>query len=60
MAINTAGLMTIQGIGYAAAGALAETLSPAHVIATAGACGLLTIILLRPGTSVSKLASRHR
>lgn len=50
MAINTAGLMTIQGIGFAAAGALAEILSPAEVIAGAGACGLLAIILLRPRT----------
>jgi MFS family permease len=48
MAINTAGLMTIQGIGFAAAGALAEVLAPANVIAAAGACGLLAILLLRP------------
>jgi len=50
MAINTAGLMTIQGIGYAAAGALAEILNPAQVIAVAGAGGLLTIAALRPRT----------
>ena len=48
LAINTAGLMTIQGIGYAAAGALAEAVSPADVISIAGACGLVTIMLLRP------------
>jgi MFS family permease len=48
MAINTAGLMTIQGVGFAAAGGLAQVLSPAVVIAVAGACGLLTILVLRP------------
>ena len=48
MAINTAGLMTIQGIGFAAAGAVAEALDPAWVIAGAGACGLAAVALLRP------------
>jgi len=48
MTINTAGLMTIQGLGFAAAGALAQVLHPATVIAAAGAGGLLTILVLRP------------
>jgi hypothetical protein len=54
MAINTAGLMTIQGLGFAAAGALAELLAPAYVIAVAGGCGLVTILLLRPGSGLSR------
>lgn len=48
MTVNTAGLMTIQGLGFAAAGALAQVLPPAVVIALAGAGGLLTILVLRP------------
>jgi MFS family permease len=36
---NSAGLITVQGVGAAAAGALAEVVSPAHTIAVAGAAG---------------------
>jgi hypothetical protein len=48
MAVNTAGLMTIQGIGFAAAGAIAQLLAPADVIALAGVGGLLTVVVLGP------------
>lgn len=48
MALSTAGLMTIQGVGFAAAGALAEAVGPAPAIAIAGLCGILGIVLLRP------------
>jgi len=48
MAINQAGMMTIQGLGFAVAGALAEWLHAGTVIACAGVCGLLAIALLRP------------
>ncbi|MGZ4389525.1 MAG: MFS transporter [Gaiellaceae bacterium] len=51
MAINSAGLMTVQGLGFTAAGAVAELLAPAYVIAAAGACGLVAIALLRPARS---------
>jgi MFS family permease len=51
MAIRGAGLMTIQGLGFAVAGALAQVLSPATVVAAAGACALLAIVVLRPGPS---------
>jgi predicted MFS family arabinose efflux permease len=37
--VNSAGLITVQGLGAAAAGALADLLSPAHTIALAGAAG---------------------
>lgn len=37
--VNSAGLLTVQGVGAAAAGALADVLSPAHTIAVAGAAG---------------------
>ncbi|MEV7039029.1 MFS transporter [Amycolatopsis sp. NPDC051061] len=37
--VNSAGLLTVQGVGAAAAGVLADVLSPAHTIAVAGAAG---------------------
>jgi hypothetical protein len=37
--VNSAGLITVQGLGAAAAGALADVLGPAHTIAAAGAAG---------------------
>jgi MFS family permease len=58
MAINNAGLMTIQGLGFAAAGALAQAMPPATVIAAAGACGVLTIVALRPSRAEPKPAGR--
>jgi len=41
MALSSAGLMTLQGIGFAVAGAVAEAAGAAGAIAIAGACGLL-------------------
>ncbi|MGW3963178.1 MFS transporter [Amycolatopsis sp. NPDC005003] len=37
--VNSAGLITVQGVGAAAAGGLADVLGPAHTIAAAGAVG---------------------
>jgi MFS family permease len=52
MALNTAGLMTLQGIGFAMAGAVAEVTGPAAAIALAGACGLASVAaLLRPASA---------
>jgi MFS family permease len=48
MAINSAGLMTLQGLGFAAAGALAEVVAPHVAIAIAGVAGLTVVALLRP------------
>jgi MFS family permease len=59
MAINTAGLMTIQGLGFAAAGALGQAASPATVIAAAGACGLVTVLALRPRHAAGREPSRQ-
>jgi MFS family permease len=51
LAINTAGLVALQGLGFAAAGATAE-LVPAHdAIAISGIAGLLVVALLRPRTA---------
>jgi hypothetical protein len=46
--VYTAGLMAIQGLGFAAAGALAEFVSPHVAIAIAAACGLATIACFAP------------
>jgi predicted MFS family arabinose efflux permease len=48
MAVNTAGLMTLQGLGFALAGASAELVGAPMAIALAGTCGLMVVALLRP------------
>jgi MFS family permease len=40
MALSQAGLMALQGIGFALAGAVAQAVGPATAIAIAGACGI--------------------
>jgi MFS family permease len=46
MTLSSAGLMTLQGLGFAIAGAIAQGLGPARTIAVAGACGLTTTTIL--------------
>ena len=46
MSLNSAGLMTLQGIGFALAGAIAEVIGAPAAIATAGALGLTATALL--------------
>ena len=45
--VSTAGLMTLQGLGFAAAGALGEVMTPFAVIVTAGCAGLIVVAALR-------------
>jgi predicted MFS family arabinose efflux permease len=47
MALNSAGLMTLQGLGFALAGAIAQGIGAPAAIAVAGTCGLVVVILLR-------------
>lgn len=48
MTLNSAGLMTLQGVGFALAGAIAQGVSPAAAITIAGTLGLVaTTVLLR-------------
>jgi predicted MFS family arabinose efflux permease len=49
MALNSAGLMTLQGLGFALAGAVAEAVGSGRAIALAGICGLAVTALLRLG-----------
>lgn len=55
MALNSAGLMTLQGLGFALAGAVAEGTGAAVAIVLAGGCGLVGVALLRlrPGAGTS-------
>ena len=46
--ISTAGLMTIQGIGFGLAGAVAEFLPVDATIVFAGLCGLTVVAFIRP------------
>ena len=49
LSIQSAGLMFWVGIGYVAAGGLAQFLRPGYVIALAGCCGLVVVGVLAPG-----------
>ena len=46
MTLNSAGLMTLQGLGFALAGGIGQLLGPANAIALAGACGLAVVVML--------------
>jgi MFS family permease len=46
MTLSTSGLMSLQGIGFALAGGIAQATGPAVAIAIAGVCGLAVTALL--------------
>jgi hypothetical protein len=46
MTLNSAGLMTLQGVGFTLAGAIAQGIGPAAAITVAGGCGLATTAAL--------------
>jgi hypothetical protein len=46
MTLNTAGLMTLQGLGFVLAGALAQAVGSANAIALAGCCGIAATVML--------------
>jgi len=48
MAVNTAGLLTLQAFGFALAGAVAGFAGPGGAIAIAGVCGIVIVICLLP------------
>ncbi|HET7046477.1 MAG TPA: MFS transporter [Gaiellaceae bacterium] len=64
MTINSAGLMTLQGVGFALAGAEAELIGSPPAIALAGGCGLCAAVLFgpwrsaQPGSTDSRGAGR--
>jgi hypothetical protein len=46
MTLNSAGLMTLQGVGFALAGAIAGLVGAATAVAVAGVCGLVVVAAL--------------
>jgi predicted MFS family arabinose efflux permease len=48
MAVNTAGLLALEGLGFTLAGAVAGVVGPGRAITVAGICGIVTVIFLRP------------
>jgi hypothetical protein len=63
MTLSSAGLMTLQGLGFALAGAVAEAVGAAGAIAAAGACGLfgvagLRLVLRRGGDQAAATTQR--
>jgi predicted MFS family arabinose efflux permease len=55
--VNTAGLISLQGLGFAAAGALAEFVSPHTAIVIAAVTGLALVAYLAPGSRPGRPAS---
>ena len=47
MAVSSAGLMTLQGLGFALAGAVGQLAGPSTAIVAAGVCGIASVVLLR-------------
>ncbi len=48
MAVNTAGLLALEGLGFTLAGAVAGIVGLARAIALAGICGIVVVIFFRP------------
>jgi hypothetical protein len=60
MMVSSAGLLTLQGLGFALAGAAAQLAGPGPAIAGAGGCGLVTVALLRPGRAARRSQRQAR
>ncbi len=59
MAVNNAGLLTLQALGFALAGAAAGIAGPGPAIAGAGICGVVIVIWLRPRKREVEKADAH-
>ena len=53
MAINGAGLLTIQALGFPLAGAIGGWTGPGTAVAIAGACGLASVLALWPRGAIA-------
>jgi predicted MFS family arabinose efflux permease len=60
MAVNTAGLLALQALGFALAGAVAGIIGPGRAIAGAGLCGIVIVICLRPRKREMRSRAPHR
>ncbi|HET6175026.1 MAG TPA: MFS transporter [Gaiellales bacterium] len=57
--VNTAGLISLQGLGFAAAGALAEIVPPHVAIVVAAVAGLAVVASLAPGIRAPRASGDH-
>jgi MFS family permease len=48
MAVSSAGLMTLQGLGFALAGAVGQLAGPGTAIVAAAICGIASVVFLHP------------
>jgi predicted MFS family arabinose efflux permease len=60
MAVNTAGLLSLEALGFALAGAAAGIAGPGPAIAGAGLCGIVVVISLRPRNREMPSQAPHR
>jgi predicted MFS family arabinose efflux permease len=60
MTVSTGGLMALQGIGFALAGAVAQATGPAAAITIAGGCGLTVTVALLHRDLGGKAVARYR
>jgi predicted MFS family arabinose efflux permease len=60
MAVNTAGLLSLEALGFALAGAAAGIAGPGPAIAGAGICGIVVVISLRPRNREMPGQAPHR
>jgi len=57
MSLNSAGLMTLQGLGFALAGGAGQLIGPARAVALAGGFGLVAVAVLLRGDLRARRAS---
>jgi hypothetical protein len=57
MALNSAGLLTLQALGFAFAGALGAVAGPGPAIAIAGTCGIVAVACLHPRATARAAAT---
>lgn len=58
MTLYSAGLMTLQGLGFALAGAVGQLAGPAAAVAIAGVCGLVVVVSLL-SRDFGRVGGRH-
>jgi hypothetical protein len=60
MAVNGAGLLTIQALGFPLAGAIGTVVGPGLAVAIAGGCGIAAVLALWPREDDPELLDRSR
>lgn len=60
MAVNGAGLLTIQALGFPLAGAIGTAVGPGPAVTIAGGCGIASVLALWPRRDDGELLDRGR